>query len=71
VKIQANNQLFLLINADQGVRIESENGIYDTTNEDITELVEEHTGIIILINRFSVLKHARFLQGIPREAVGE
>jgi hypothetical protein len=64
-KIEAPNQLFLLINPDDDISVKSDFGIYDVTEENINECQYEHHGSIQVRNYAATTTHARFIQAIP------
>lgn len=67
--IQAWNEVFVLAEDAQDLRIESDLGIYDTGTPDITsEQQHEHSGLIILTNLTADCAcHVQFVQAIPLE----
>jgi hypothetical protein len=64
-KIEAPNQLFLLINPHDDIAVKSDFGIYDATVENINECQYEHQGSIQVRNYAAITAHARFIQAIP------
>lgn len=48
------------------VRIESANGVYDPLDEELEEIIHEHTGEINLSNRSQAVQYVMFLQATPK-----
>ena len=65
-KLDAFNQLILLVDEVQEVRIESDTGIYDLTEENVNELTYEHQGEVVITNQSSFVNRIRFIQVIPK-----
>lgn len=59
------NQIFLLIEAIQNLRIESDVGLFDLSDDFSNELQYEHRGRIKIKNLASAPTSVRFLQAIP------
>jgi hypothetical protein len=64
-EIVAYNQIFLLIEPIQNIRIESDVGLFDLTEDHANEMQYEHRGRIRIANLSLSLTNARFLQAIP------
>lgn len=64
-EIVAYNQIFLLIEPVHDIRIESDVGLFDLTEDHANEMQYEHRGRIRLMNLSSLPVNARFLQAIP------
>jgi hypothetical protein len=64
-EITAYNQIFLLIEPIHDMRIESDVGLFDLTEDHANEMQYEHRGRIILTNLSLSPINARFLQAIP------
>lgn len=64
--IQAFNQLFYLVEEAENVRVESENGVFDLSEDATNEMQYEHQNNIEVINYSSELRHIRFIQVIPK-----
>lgn len=64
-KIQGQDYLYIIIEVDSGITVESLNGYYGLNNKAVSQLIEEHTGVITVTNRDPRVRYARFLQGIP------
>src|SRR5690242_14585954 len=64
-EITAYNQIFLLIEPIHDIRIESDVGLFDLTEDHANEMQYEHRGRIILTNLSLSPINARFLQAIP------
>ena len=65
-KLLAHNQSILLIEPSCDVRVESDTGIYDVSEDLTNELQYEHNGDILIINHSIFLNHIRFIQVIPK-----
>lgn len=64
-KITGYNQIFMLIEPTQAIRIESDVGLFDINEDHANELQYEHRGRIKIINLSLSPTNARFLQAIP------
>lgn len=64
-EITAYNQIFLLIEPIHDMRIESDVGLFDLTEDHANEMQYEHRGRVILTNLSLSPINARFLQAIP------
>ncbi|MEP7374723.1 MAG: hypothetical protein ABI675_15110 [Chitinophagaceae bacterium] len=65
--IAAYNQLFILIEPTSDMRIESDVGLFDLSEDMINEFQYEHTGEVHLTNLSPVSGHVRFIQVIPNK----
>lgn len=66
IEIDADNQFFILVDEVADISIQSEFGIYDLSESNISELQYEHQGKIILYNYSADIKRVRFIQVIPK-----
>jgi len=64
-EITAYNQIFLLIEPMPNIRIESDVGLFDLTEDHANEMQYEHRGRIKITNLSLTPTNARFLQAIP------
>ena len=64
-EITAYNQIFLLIEPIQSIRIESDVGLFDLTEDHANEMQYEHRGTIKITNLSLTITNVRFLQAIP------
>ena len=64
-EISAYNQIFLLIEPMPNIRIESDVGLFDLTEDHANEMQYEHRGRIKITNLSLTPTNARFLQAIP------
>ncbi|MFT3843685.1 MAG: hypothetical protein QM725_01430 [Lacibacter sp.] len=64
-EITAYNQVFLLIEPENDLRIESDVGLFDLNEDHANELQYEHRGRIRITNLSLSPLNARFLQAIP------
>ncbi|MBI3133635.1 MAG: hypothetical protein HYZ14_03070 [Bacteroidetes bacterium] len=65
--IKAENHLFVLIDPQANIKVESKAGIYDMRDQTINEQQHLHRGIISVTNQSLVQNDARFIQAIPRQ----
>ncbi len=66
IKVNAQNQLLLLIEPVDTISVESDAGIFDVTIDYVNELQYEHQGSVRIINYAAITQHARFIQVIPK-----
>jgi hypothetical protein len=64
-EITAYNQIFLLIEPVYDIRIESDVGLFDLTEDHANEMQYEHRGRIKISNLSISTVNIRFLQAIP------
>jgi len=64
-ELSAYNQIFLLIEPVHDIRIESDVGLFDLTEDHSNEMQYEHRGRIKITNLSLSPINARFLQAIP------
>lgn len=65
-KISIHNQLFVLIEPYCDMRIESDGGIFDLSEDMANELQYEHRGDITITNHSIFINPVRFIQVIPK-----
>jgi hypothetical protein len=65
-EVQAQNQLMILIEPYCDVRIESDTGIFDLSEDLANELQYEHSGTLKVTNHSFFISHIRFIQVIPK-----
>jgi hypothetical protein len=63
-EINAFNEIYFLITADEGISIRSDYGEYDYSNSSLSENVHEHADQIRITNHTSSAKRTRFIQVI-------
>ncbi|MBP2831256.1 hypothetical protein J8281_03565 [Aquimarina sp. U1-2] len=61
-KIEAFNEIWLLIEADQGIHIRSDYGEYNESNKGLSENSQEHADEISILNTTENPKKVIFLQ---------
>lgn len=66
ITLEADNQLYLLINAVADVSIRSDTGCFDVAADTFNEQCYEHQGSIHIHNYSNQLKHVQFIQVIPK-----
>jgi len=59
------NDLFLIIEPDQNLRVSSRTGILDFVNSGVSELQYVHSGIVTIENKDKKIILAKILQVIP------
>jgi hypothetical protein len=64
-EITGYNQIFLLIEPMSTIRIESDVGLFDITEDQANEMQYEHRGRIRITNLSLSPTNARFIQAIP------
>ena len=64
--IDAYNQFYYLVEEAQNVRVESETGIFDLSENTTNEMQYEHQSKIKNKNYSSGINHLRFIQVIPK-----
>jgi hypothetical protein len=64
-EINGYNQIFMLIEPAQDIRIESDVGLFDINEDHANEMQYEHRGRIKTINLSLSPTNVRFLQAIP------
>ncbi len=62
--VNAYNEIWLLLEADIGIRVESDYGIYDYSNVNLMEQIHEHADRIKLVNTVNSIQKIKFLQVI-------
>lgn len=65
--IKGENSLFVFIDPQANIKVESKAGIYDMREAFINEQQHLHRGIITVTNQSVVQNDARFIQAIPRQ----
>ncbi|WP_017730715.1 hypothetical protein [Nafulsella turpanensis] len=63
-EINAFNEIYFLISADEGISIQSDYGEYDYGNSSLSENVHEHADQIRITNYTSSTRRAQFIQVI-------
>jgi len=62
----AHIDLFILIEPPTDVRVQSDVGVFDVTEDGANELQYEHRGTIQVTNYSIFASHVRFIQVIPK-----
>jgi hypothetical protein len=65
VELEAYNQYYLLVEEPEHVKIKSDFGFYDLSEDKTNEQFYEHQGAIVLTNYAPTVTHVRFIQVIP------
>lgn len=65
IEIEASNQFFFLVEEPEHVKIVSDFGFYDLSEDKTNEQFYEHQGIISVTNYAPTVTHVRFIQVIP------
>lgn len=63
--LEADNQLFILVDEVSEISIISDMGVYDLSEEGLNEQSYEHQGTISIQNHSAQAAHLRFIQVIP------
>ena len=66
IEVNGINQLFILIEPHEMVKVESGSGVFDVTSTLYNEMQYEHEGLISLRNYSVMPLHVRFIQIIPK-----
>ena len=64
IELAAYNEIWFLLNVEDGVSISSDLGEYDYTNPSLSENIHEHADSIMISNKSSQQRKVRFLQVI-------
>ncbi|MFM2224270.1 MAG: hypothetical protein RJA07_472 [Bacteroidota bacterium] len=64
--ISSYNQLVLLVDEVNDIRVESDTGVYDLTETNVNELTYEHQGVVKIQNQSPLINRIRFIQVIPK-----
>ncbi len=67
LKIHGEGQLFLLLEPDCMISVNSDSGVFDLTETNINELSYEHQGSIRIRNYSAVPISVKFIQVIPKK----
>lgn len=67
IHIEAYAQYFLLVEPPDGVRVESDTGIYFSAEQNSNERQYEHQGFIMIENTTNLYQYVRFIQLIPKK----
>lgn len=65
IKIEGENQLWIFIEPEGVLKIESQRGVYDMTDTAINIQQHEHAGKFTVTNNSGRAVHALFIQAIP------
>lgn len=64
IKINAYNELYFIVDDPVGLIVESDYGMYDSTDEPLEENVHQHRGEIIIQNPGTGKRRIKFIQAI-------
>ncbi|GAA0893618.1 hypothetical protein GCM10009122_32970 [Fulvivirga kasyanovii] len=64
IRLAAFNELWILLEAESGIRISSDFGEYDYNNPKLSENIHEHADRIEILNQSSVPRKVKFIQVI-------
>ncbi len=64
--LSVQNQLFVLVGPLCDLRIESNTGVFDLSEDQANELQYEHSGDVYITNQSLFINHTRFIQVIPK-----
>jgi hypothetical protein len=62
--VQAWNELYFIVDDPEGVVVESDYGIYDSTETPVEENAHQHRGEIVIKNKSSKGRRIKFVQVI-------
>ena len=65
LRIDADNEFFLLINPNRNISVRSKFGVYDLSDPGINEMQYEHRGKIDVVNNSRAYMMVLFIQVIP------
>jgi hypothetical protein len=66
IKLNGENELFVLIEPVEDISVRSETGIFDLAEFNVNEYQYEHQGTIKIRNYGMRVAHLRFIQVIPK-----
>jgi hypothetical protein len=69
IMVQANQQLFVLVDPAPMVSVKSDFGIYDLSANAVNEMHYEHQGKIRIRNNSATTQHIQFIQVMPKETI--
>jgi hypothetical protein len=64
--ILAHTTLFILVEPPTDLRVESDLGLFDESEDGANELQYEHRGTLVITNYSIFSNHVRFIQAIPK-----
>lgn len=64
--LAAHTDLYILVEPPTDVRVESDIGVFDVSEDKANELQYEHQGTILVTNQSIFASHVRFIQVIPK-----
>ena len=67
IEIAAYNQFYMLVEEPENVKILSDFGVYDLSENRTNEQFYEHQGTILITNYSPTATHVRFIQVIPSD----
>lgn len=65
--IASYNQFFILVEASPDIRVESDSGVYDLSEDMVNEYQYEHSGELVLTNYSPVMSQLRMIQVILKK----
>jgi hypothetical protein len=65
ITIQTASDLYVVIDMPEDLRVESDRGVFDLSDDDISELEYEHSGLITITNQYTFKNHLKMIQAIP------
>ena len=67
IQLNAFNQLIILLEPPNDVRVESDTGVFDLSDYLLNEIQYEHRGMVKIINQMVMTGNIRFIQVIPKK----
>ena len=64
LKITAYNELFFIVDDPRGLIVDSDYGMYDSTDDPLQENVHQHRGEIVIQNPGTEIRRIKFIQVI-------
>lgn len=65
-KLNTSTHIFLLVDPCGDIRVESDAGLYDLSEDQVNEMQYEHRGEITVLNYSIFSSHVKFIQVIPQ-----
>lgn len=70
-KIEAYNQLIIIVTVGNNLKVESDMGVIDLSDFNVAEHIYEHTGLITLTNKSNNSTSLEFIQVIPKNKISD
>lgn len=63
--LRTAKDFFVIIDMPEDLRIESERGVYDLSDQNLSEIEYEHRGTIQITNLYNFFNHLKMIHVIP------